>query len=282
MAASTHPRSQPHTDRSTVILYVLLTFGAVLMALPLVQMILTSLKSAAEAAAVPPTLFPANPSLSAYRTVLTEAPFFTWFRNSVVVALSVTAIQLFTSTLGGYIFAKFDFPFKNILFTLILATLMVPFPVVLIPVYLIISKLQLLNTLFALIVPSMVTAFGMFLMRQFAAAVPSELLDAARLDGAGEFTIYARLVLPQLRPAMATLGIFTFMATWNDYLWPLIVINDQNRMTLPLALTFFNSQHSTRYDLMMAASVLIIGPIILIFLFFQRQFVNAVALSGMK
>ncbi len=282
MAASTHPRAQTHTDRGTVILYVLLTFGAVLMALPLVQMILTSLKSAAEAAAVPPTLFPANPSLSAYRTVLTEAPFFTWFRNSVVVALSVTAIQLFTSTLGGYIFAKFDFPFRNILFTLILATLMVPFPVVLIPVYLIISKLQLINTLFALIVPSMVTAFGMFLMRQFAAAVPSELLDAARLDGAGEFTIYARLVLPQLRPAMATLGIFTFMATWNDYLWPLIVINDQNRMTLPLALTFFNSQHSTRYDLMMAASVLIIGPIILIFLFFQRQFVNAVALSGMK
>lgn len=282
MAATPQRQPRRHRDRSTVLLYVLLTIGAVLMALPLLQMILTSLKTAAEAARVPPTLFPARPSLDAYRTVLTEAPFLTWFRNSVVVALSVTALQLFTSTLGGYVFAKFEFPGKNILFTLILATLMVPFPVVLIPVYLIVNWFGLLNTLFALIVPSMVTAFGIFLMRQFAAAVPNELLDAARLDGAGEFTIYWRLVIPQLRAAMATLGIFTFMATWNDYLWPLIAINDQSRMTLPLALTFFNSQHATRYDLMMAASVMIIGPVILIFLLFQRQFINAVALSGMK
>ena len=266
----------------TILLYVVLSIGAVLMITPLAQMILTSLKTPAEALRIPPTLVPAHPTLDAYHTVLTEAPFLTWFRNSLVVALTVTSLTLFTSSLGGYIFSKFDFPGRNVLFTLLLATLMVPFPVILVPIYLITNQLHLLNTLFALIVPGTVSAFGIFLMRQFAAAVPNDLIDAARLDGAGEFQIYWQLILPQLRPALATLGIFTFMSSWNDYLWPLIAINDQDKMTLPLALTFFNSQHSARYDLEMAASVLIIGPIIIVFLFFQRQFVNAVALSGMK
>ena len=266
----------------TILLYVVLSIGAVLMITPLAQMILTSLKTPAEALRIPPTLIPAHPTLDAYHTVLTEAPFLTWFRNSLVVALAVTSLTLFTSSLGGYIFSKFDFPGRNVLFTLLLATLMVPFPVILVPIYLITNQLHLLNTLFALIVPGTVSAFGIFLMRQFAAAVPNDLIDAARLDGAGEFQIYWQLILPQLRPALATLGIFTFMSSWNDYLWPLIAINDQDKMTLPLALTFFNSQHSARYDLEMAASVLIIGPIIIVFLFFQRQFVNAVALSGMK
>lgn len=282
MAAMSRAERRGSGSGALVLLYVALSIGAVLMALPLIQMILTSLKTPAEAMRIPPTLIPAQPTLDAYRTVLTRAPFLTWFRNSVVVSITVTALTLFTSTLGGYIFAKFDFRGRGLLFTLLLATLMVPFPVILVPIYLIVNWLRLLNTLFALIVPGIVSAFGIFLMRQFAAGVPDDLIDAARLDGAGEWTIYWRLILPQLRPAMATLGIFTFMGSWNDYLWPLIAINDQDKMTLPLALTFFNSQHSTRYDLVMAASVLIIAPIILVFLFFQRQFVNAVALSGMK
>ncbi len=282
MAVMTEAGRRRDRSGGLAVLYVALAIGALLMALPLIQMVLTSLKTPAEALSVPPTLIPQHPSLNAYRTVLTGAPFLTWFRNSVVVAVTVTALVLFTSTLGGYIFAKFDFPGRGLLFTLLLATLMVPFPVVLVPVYLIANWLHLLNTLYALIVPGMVSAFGIFLMRQFAAAVPNDLVDAARLDGAGEFTIYWRLIVPQLRPAMATLGIFTFMGSWNDYLWPLIAINDQDKMTLPLALTFFNSQHSTRYDMEMAASVLIIAPIILVFLFFQRQFVNAFATSGMK
>jgi len=265
-----------------VLLYVALSVGALLMALPLLQMILTSLKTPAEALRIPPTILPAHPTLNAYRTVLTEAPFLTWFRNSVIVAVTVTALILFTSTLGGYVFGKFEFPGKNLLFVLILATLMVPFPVVLVPIYLITNRLHLLNTLFALIVPSTVSAFGIFLMRQFVGGVPNDLIEAARLDGAGEFTIFWRLILPQLRPAMATLGIFTFMGSWNDYLWPLIAINDQDKMTLPLALTFFNSAHSTRYDLVMAAAVMIILPIIVVFLFFQRHFINALALTGMK
>jgi multiple sugar transport system permease protein len=277
--------TQPHTRRprtGTTLLYAALSVGALLMATPLLMMLLTSFKTPAEAIHIPPVLIPANPTLDAYRTVLTKAPFFTWFQNSVIVSVSVTALILFTSSLGGYIFAKFSFPAKNVLFTLLLATLMVPFPVILVPIYLIVNKLGLLNSLLALIVPSMVSAFGIFLMRQFVATIPDDLIDAARLDGASEWTIYWQLIRPQLGPAMATLGIFTFMSSWNDYLWPLVAINDQDKMTLPLALSFFNTAHSTRYDLVMAASVLVILPIIVVFLFFQRHFINAMVLSGVK
>ena len=266
----------------TIALYVVLSLGAIVMLTPLLQMITTSFKTSGEALRVPPTLLPDNPSLDAYRTVLTQAPFGLWFRNSVIVALSVTALILFTSSLAGYVFAKFKFPGRDLLFMLLLGTLMVPFPVVLIPIYLIVNNLRLLNTLFALIVPSMVSAFGIFLMRQFIAAIPDDLIDAARLDGASEFGIYWQLIRPQLGPAMGALGIFTFLSSWNDYLWPLIAINDQDRMTLPLALAFFNSSHATRYDLVMAAAVLIVLPVIAAFLFFQRQFINALVLSGIK
>jgi len=280
--AAIAPSARRRPSVGAIALYVMLSLGAIVMLTPLLQMITTSFKTSGEALRVPPTLLPDNPTLDAYRTVLTQAPFALWFRNSVVVAVSVTALILFTSSLAGYIFAKFKFPGRDLLFTLLLGTLMVPFPVVLIPVYLIVNKLHLLNTLFALIVPSTVSAFGIFLMRQFIAAIPDDLIDAARLDGASEFGIYWQLIRPQLGPAMGALGIFTFLASWNDYLWPLIAINDQDKMTLPLALAFFNSSHATRYDLVMAAAVLIVLPVIAAFLFFQRQFINALVLSGIK
>jgi len=280
MAAAASRARRPGVG--TIALYLALSLGAIVMLTPLLQMVVTSFKTSGEALRVPPTLLPERPTLDAYRTVLTQAPFALWFRNSVVVAVSVTALILFTSSLAGYIFAKFKFPGRDLLFTLLLGTLMVPFPVVLIPIYLIVNNLHLLNTLFALIVPSTVSAFGIFLMRQFIAAIPDDLIDAARLDGASEFGIYWQLIRPQLGPAMGALGIFTFLSSWNDYLWPLIAINDQDKMTLPLALAFFNSSHATRYDLVMAAAVLIVLPVIAAFLFFQRQFINALVLSGMK
>ena len=280
--AITAPSARRRPSVGTIALYVALSLGAIVMITPLLQMITTSFKTSGEALRVPPTLLPDNPSLDAYRTVLTQAPFALWFRNSVIVAVSVTALILFTSSLAGYIFAKFKFPGRDLLFTLLLGTLMVPFPVVLIPIYLIVNNLHLLNTLFALIVPSTVSAFGIFLMRQFIAAIPDDLIDAARLDGASEFGIYWSLIRPQLGPAFGALGIFTFLSSWNDYLWPLIAINDQDKMTLPLALAFFNSSHATRYDLVMAAAVLIVLPVIAAFLFFQRQFINALVLSGIK
>ena len=263
-------------------LYLLLAALAFVFVLPFLLMLSNAFKTPSEIIKIPPSLVPAQPSLDSFRTVLTEAPYFTWYRNSLVVALSVTGLTLFTSSLAGYIFAKFDFVGKNVLFVLILSTMMIPFPVLLIPTYLIADYLNLLNTLWALIIPGIVSAFGVFLMRQFIAGIPNDLIEAARLDGASEFAIYARIIVPLVRPALAALGIFTFLASWNDYLWPLVAVNDLDKSTLPLALSFFNSAQAQRYDLVMAAAAMAVVPVVVVFVIFQRQIVNALVLAGMK
>jgi multiple sugar transport system permease protein len=264
------------------VLIVVFTVVTIIFVMPLAMMVLSSFKSTAEILRVPPTLLPQAPTLDNFRTVLTEAPYGLWYRNSLVVATAVTAMAIFTSAVGGYIFAKFEFPLKQPLFILILITLMIPFPVLLIPNYIIANRLGVLNSLWALVLPGMVSAFGIFLIRQFAAGIPRDLIEAARLDGASEWTIFGRIVLPLLRPALAALGVFTFLASWNDYLWPLVAINDLDKSTLPLALTFFNSVHSTRYDLVMAAATMAVVPVLVVFLLFQRHIVKALVLAGMR
>jgi multiple sugar transport system permease protein len=264
------------------VLIVVFTVVTIIFVMPLVMMLLSSFKSTAEILRVPPTLLPQAPTLDSFRTVLSEAPYGLWYRNSLVVATAVTAIALFTSSVGGYIFAKFEFPLKQPLFILILITLMIPFPVLLIPNYIIANRLGVLNSLWALVLPGMVSAFGIFLIRQFAAGIPRDLIEAARLDGASEWAIFGRIVLPLLRPALAALGVFTFLASWNDYLWPLVAINDLDKSTIPLALTFFNSVHSTRYDLVMAAATMAVVPVLVVFLLFQRHIVKALVLAGMR
>ncbi len=264
------------------VLYVLFGLVALTFAFPFFLMLSSAFKSASEIMRIPPTLFPREPSFDAFRTVINDAPYFRWFFNSLLVSTTITGIVLFTCSLGGYIFAKFEFPGKNVIFVTLLATMMVPFPVLLIPTYLVVKNLGLVNSLWALIVPAMVSAFGIFLMRQFIAGIPNDLIEAARLDGASEFAIYARIIVPLARPPMAALGIFTFLGAWNDYLWPLIVINDLDKSTLPLALTFFNSQHAQRTDLVMAASAMAVIPVIIVFLIFQKQIVNALVLAGLK
>jgi ABC-type glycerol-3-phosphate transport system permease component len=266
----------------TGVLYVAFIGVATIFVLPFALMLLSAFKTPAEIIQVPPTFWPDNPTFASFRTVLNDSPYLTWFRNSLLVSFTITGCVLFLCSLGGYIFAKFEFPFKNVIFVSILATMMVPFPVLLIPSYLIVNELNLINSLWALIIPAMVNAFGIFLMRQFIAGIPSDLIEAARLDGTSEFAIYFRIILPLAKPPMAALGIFTFLAAWNDYLWPLIVINDLEKSTLPLALTFFNDQHSQRYDLTMAAASMAVVPIIIVFFIFQRQIVNALVLAGMK
>jgi multiple sugar transport system permease protein len=203
--------------------YVLIAVFAVItiiFVMPLAVMVLSAFKPQAEILRSPPSFWPEAPTLDNFQRVLSEAPYLLWYRNSLVVAIAVTAIAVFTSAVGGYIFAKFEFPLKQPLFVLVLATLMIPFPVLLIPNYIIANRLGVLNSLWALILPGMVSAFGIFLMRQFAAGIPRDLIEAARLDGAGEWAIFGRIVLPLLRPALAALGVFTFLASWNDYLWP--------------------------------------------------------------
>ena len=263
-------------------LYVLFALVAFTFTLPFFLMLSNAFKTSAEILRIPPTFIPRDPSLSSFRTVIDEAPYFRWFGNSLLVSGSVTLLVLFTCSLAGYIFAKFAFPGRDVIFVILLMTMMVPFPVLLIPSYLVVNELGLINSLWALIVPSMVSAFGIFLMRQFIAGIPNDLIEAARLDGASEWAIYARIVVPLARPPMAALGIFTFLAAWNDYLWPLIVINDLEKSTLPLALTFFNSQHAQRYDLVMAAAAMAVIPVIIVFVIFQRQIVNALVLAGLK
>jgi multiple sugar transport system permease protein len=264
------------------ILYVLFAIVAFLFTLPFFLMLSNAFKTSAEIMRIPPTLIPENPSWSSFRTVLEEAPYERWFVNSLVVSSTITALVLFTCSLAGYIFAKFEFPGRNVIFVVLLMTMMVPFPVLLIPTYLVVNELGLVNSLWALIVPAITSAFGIFLMRQFIAGIPNDLIEAARLDGASEWAIFARIVIPLSRPPMAALGIFTFLAAWNDYLWPLIVINDLEKSTLPLALTFFNSQHAQRYDLVMAAAAMAVIPVIVVFVIFQRQIVNALVLAGLK
>jgi multiple sugar transport system permease protein len=275
----------PHREKSSLGEYLLIAIFAVItiiFVMPLVVMVLSAFKPQAEILRIPPSFLPEAPTLNNFRTVLSEAPYFLWYRNSLVVAIGVTTIAVFTSAVGGYIFAKFEFPLKQPLFVLVLATLMIPFPVLLIPNYIIANRLGVLNSLWALILPGMVSAFGIFLIRQFAAGIPRDLIEAARLDGASEWSIFGRIVLPLLRPALAALGVFTFLASWNDYLWPLVAINDLDKSTIPLALTFFSSVQSTRYDLIMAAASMAVVPVLIVFLIFQRHIVKALVLAGMK
>lgn len=264
--------------------YAILLVGLAVTLVPFVWILMTSLKPASEIVRIPPSFFPEQWTLNSYSTIFTDpkVPLGRFYLNSTLVAVGRVAITLFTSSLAGYIFAKFVFRGKNLLFGFILIQLMIPFQVVMIPAYLILVQLRLIDSLWGLVIPSMVDAFGIFLMRQFISTFPNDLMDAARIDGASEFGVYWRIVMPNLGAPLATLGIFTFMATWNDYLWPLIVITTHEKRTLPLLLTWYTSQHSQRYDLTMAASILVLLPILVVYIFFQRWIVRGVALTGMK
>ena len=267
-----------------VLLYVLLAAGCLGTLLPFMWMIFGSFKSSTEIVRIPPTFFPEAPSLENYRTILNDphVPLGRFYLNSVIVAVSVVLLTLFTSSLTGFIFAKYEFFGKNAVFGFILATMMIPFQVLMVPSYLMLAKLKLIDSLWGLIVPAAIDAFGIFMMKQFIEGLPGELMDAGRIDGASEFGIYWRIILPQLGPALATLGILTFMFRWNNYLWPLIVITTNERRTLPIMLTWYSTVHSQRLDLTMAVSVMVVVPVLIVYTAFQRWIVQGFALSGFK
>ena len=257
---------------------------AVVMIFPFYWMVNTSFKSIKETRYFPPTLIPEEPiGFENYDAVLTRISFFSYVKNSVVVTFSITFGALFSSSLAGYIFAKFTFPFRNTLFFLIIATMMVPFHVVLIPVFLIIRHLGLYNSLMAVIVPGLVTPWGIFLMRQYMLNISMEMLDAARVDGASELGIYLRIVLPVSTPALAAVGIFIFMHHWNDFLWPLVVLKDEPLRTLPLGLAVFSEGFGiSRWNIVMAAAVMAVIPIFVVFVFAQRYFIEGITLGSTK
>jgi len=264
--------------------YAILIPASLIAALPFVWMVFGSFKTGREIRQVPPTFFPEQFTLDNYQTILSDKdlPLGLFYRNSAVIALANVAQVLFTSSLFGYIFAKFEFRGKRVLFWFILATIMLPSQVRMIPGYLILAGLGLLNNLAGMIVPAAVDAFGIFLFRQFALSIPNELIDAARVDGASEFRIYRSIVLQQLGPALATFGMLTFMFNWNAYLWPLIVLTEQDVRTLPIILTWYSNQHANQIHLTMAASVMVIAPVLLVFMLTQRWIVKGITLTGIK
>ncbi len=264
--------------------YFFLFIGLIATLIPFMWMISSSFKPATEIIKVPPTFFPQSGTLKNYQTIFTDPrlPLLRFYGNSLFVAVVNVGITLFTSSLLGYLLAKYEFKGKLLLFGWFMFTMMIPSQLTMIPSYLILTKLHLVNTLWGLIVPSIINAFGIFMMRQFILSIPNELIDAGRIDGASEWQIYKNLILPQLGASLATLGTLTFMSNWNAYLWPMVVITKMDRRTLPVILTWYSTQHTNSPNLTMAATVLVVIPILIIYFFFQRWIVRGVVTSGFK
>lgn len=255
---------------------------SVIMMYPMAWMLVTSFKSNADIHKNKAKFFPAEWTVEGYRSAFEKAPIGDWLVNSIVITVVITFAVILTSTLIGYVFAKYEFKFKRSLFLLMLATMMVPPQVTMIPRYLMIQKMHLFNTRWALIVPGLVSAFAIYLARQFITDVPDSLCEAAKMDGAGPLRIYWSVILPNIKPAIGSIGIFTAMANWNDYLNPLLMLNDIDKMTLPLGLVIFDSQRTVDLSATMAAAAMIMMPMIVIFILFQKQFIKGMTLSGMK
>jgi len=264
--------------------YAVLIVGLIGTLLPFFYIIVSSLKTPAELRQTPPDFFSKTPSLDNYTTILKDKdiPIAQNLFNSIFVSITRVVITLFTSSYAGYIFAKYHFKGKNLAFGVILIQIMIPFQVVMIPNYLLVVKLGLIDSLWALIIPAFIDAYGIFMMKQFIEALPAELMDAARIDGASEFGIYSRIVLPQMGPPLASLGIFTFMATWNDYLWPLIVLTSPENRTIPLLVVWFQTAHVSNQGLVLAASILTLLPIFIVYIFLQRWIVDQATQSAFK
>lgn len=255
---------------------------AVTMLLPFLWMVLTSFKLQGEVLAFPPSFFPKNWTLDNYVNAYNRLDMARLYFNTGYVAVLKTAIHLYLSLLLGYIFGKLNFPGREFLFYFILATMILPFEVYMIPLYRIMAAMKIGDTHLALIIPMLFTAYATFMMRQFMFTIPNDLLDAARVDGAGEWLIINRLVLPLCKPVLAALGSFYFMWNWNDFLWPLIVITTPSRQMLPVALSSFVAEHGVNYGLIMAGATIAVVPVLVVFLIFQRYIVEGISLTGLK
>jgi multiple sugar transport system permease protein len=274
------------SKRSPALLIVVLSVLGVFAVVPFLWLVFGALKSPQEIRQVPPTFFPTQWRFDNFLRIFTVPKqrmlLHRYYFNSMFIAAAQIVMVLFTSSLIGYVFAKFDFKGKNLFFWFIMSTMIVPFQVTMIPGYLILAKLRLIDTLWALIVPAAIDAFGIFLMRQFMFSVPEDLMDSARIDGASEWLIYRRIVVPQLGASFATLGMLTFLASWNAYLWPMIVLKSDRRRTLPIILYFFQNQQVQRLELIMAASILIIAPMMIVFVASQKWIIRGFTLTGLK
>ncbi|EEO1971476.1 carbohydrate ABC transporter permease [Listeria monocytogenes] len=259
----------------------ILTVGGFFMILPFIWMVLSSLKTDAEILKIPPTIWPETFTLDNFTKLFTEMDFAIYLKNTLIIVF-FSFFGLFLNAMAGYGFAKFKFKGKNKLFYLVLATMMIPGQVTMIPVYLLLNAAGLTNTMTGIVLPGLVGAFGIFLFRQFMSTISDDLLEAAKLDGASEFYIFWRIVIPISRPVLAVQGILTFIAGWNSFLWPLIIANDEKFYTLSVGLQLLKGQYGSNYALQMAGATFMVIPIILIFMTFQKYILKGFNVSGMK
>jgi multiple sugar transport system permease protein len=281
-ASSPRPRVRARRlPPSRIALYIAVLVGAAIMLFPFLWTVITSITPEGSLADGP-TLIVDNPTLDAYRTLLDAMPIWRILVNSLLIAIASTVLQLITGSMAAYGFARLRFPLKNVIFGCYLATLMVPLQVLVVPLFIEMKTLNLQDTYFALLAPTIASAFGVFLLRQAVTAVPAELDEAATIDGAGHLRIFTTIVLPLIRPALATVAVFAFMGSWNSFLWPLVVIRSPEFMTLPLGLATLQGQFTTQWDVVMAGSVVSIVPIAIVYLLAQRHIIAGVAHSGIK
>lgn len=273
-------RTTPGTARRTL-LYVAVTAGALAMLFPFLWTVVTSITPSGTLA-TGPTLWVSNPTLDAYRSLFDAMPMWRIVLNSFGIAIAATLLQLVTGSMAAYAFGRMEFRGRGVLFGLYLATMMIPLQVLVVPLFIQMTLLDLNDTYAALLAPSIASAFGIFLVKQAVEGVPRELDEAATLDGAGHLRIFVTIVLPLVRPALATLAVFAFMSSWNSFLWPLVVIRSPELMTLPLGLATLRGQFTTEWDVVMAGSVVSIVPIALVYLLAQRHIINGMAHSGLK
>ncbi|SLL18246.1 sugar ABC transporter [Mycobacteroides abscessus subsp. abscessus] len=262
--------------------HLLLIIGAFIMIVPFLWMITTSLKSYGESMQVPPTIIPKEWHFENYSNVFDSVNFLKYYINTIILTLGRTIGQLILCSLAAFAFARLNFPGKNFLFILMLSVLMVPAQVILIPNYATLTQLGWIDTFFALIVPGVFSAYGTFLLRQFFMGIPKELDEAAKIDGCSYFGIYWRIILPNSTPALTALGIFTILAAWNDFLWPLVMTSSDSMRVLSVGISTFSGQYSTDYPLLMAGAVLSTIPMLLMFIFLQKHLLAGIALGGVR
>ena len=267
---------------SSIVINGLLVLLAIISLAPLLWMLSVSFMQTGEAGHFPPPLLPAHASLDNYRELFVKAGMGRFLFNSFLISSCVMVLSVLFNTLAGYAFAKLHFKGRDRTFRALLAALVIPAQVAMMPLFLLLKQMGLVNTYMGAIVPGMAAIFGMFLVRQYARSIPDELLDAARIDGASEWRIYWQVVLPVLKPILVTLAIFSFLGAWNDFMWPLIVLSDQSLQTLPVALASLSREHVQDNELMMAGSVVTVLPVLLLFLSLQRYYMQGLLVGSVK
>lgn len=266
---------------SRIIINALLIIGGFLVALPFIWMLLSSLKTDREVLQIPPTVFPENSTFQHFVDLFLNLDFGTYLLNTLIIVF-FSMIGLLLNTMAGYGFGKYNFKGKEIVFAVVLITMMIPGQVTMIPTYLVLNQMGLTNTMPGIILPGLIVAFNIFLIRQFMHTIPDGLIEAARLDGAGEFYIFFKLIIPLSKPILAVQVILTFIASWNSFIWPLIVANDDGLYTLSVGLSLLQDQNVTNYGLQMAGAAFMVVPILVVFIIFQKYVIEGFNVGGMK